>query len=197
MYSMRRLRLFFVFLFFLVITTFACYAEETSELRDYSGIEVVKGTFIPVMSAQEISTAYNEEGTKVKFISTNDLYLYDTNIIPKNTEFFGYIEKLNEPIIGTNASMVIKINKLRLVDGFEIPMNAYIYSTNNNIIGGELTPPAKYDKMPHYQKGLAYGTLQFVPGATRAMGVHTVIAAGADMIVILTRPIWITHTLTN
>ena len=190
--------LFGIFIFIVIFAgSCLCFAQDYMGLRDYDGIEIPRGSFIPVMSEQEISTAYCEEGTLVKFISTNDLYLYETNIVPKDTEFFGYIEKINEPVVGTNASMVIKITKLKFTDGFEIPMNAYIYSSNGNLIGGELTRPASYDKMPHYQQGLAYGSLQYVPGAARVMGIHTVITSGADLMIILARPIWITHTLSN
>lgn len=191
----------FLLSLFLLIAAFAtfcaCFAQDNLDLRDYEGIEIPTGSFIPVISEQEISTAYCEEGTQVKFISTNDLYLYETNILPKDTEFLGYIEKINEPVVGTNASMKIKIIKLKLPDGFEMPMNAYIFTTNGNLIGGELTRPASYDKMPHYQKGFAYGTLQYVPGPARAMGEHTVVTSGADLMIILARPIWVTHTLTN
>ena len=63
-------------------------------LRDYHGIIIPAGTFIPVMNAQEISTQNCSEGYKVRFVSTNDLFLHDTNIIPKDTTFYGYIEKL-------------------------------------------------------------------------------------------------------
>ena len=190
--------LIFTFGIILIFST-ACrtFAKENFELRDYEGIEIPKGSFIPVISTQEISTAYCDEGAKLKFISTNDLYLWETNIIPKNTEFYGYIEKINEPIIGTNASMIIKINKLKLIDGFEMPVQAYIYTSNNNIIGGEMTAPANYDKMAHFQEGLSYGTTQYVPGASRIMGSHTIIAAGCDLIIILAKPTWITHTVTN
>jgi len=184
---------------FILIFSPTCktFAKEGMKLRDYDGIEIPTGSFIPVISEQEISTAYCDEGTKVKFIATNDLYIYETNIIPKDTEFYGYVEKINEPIVGTNASMVIKINKLKLIDGFEIPIHAYIYTSNKNIIGGEMTAPASYDKMAHFQQGLSYGTTQYVPGGTRVMGSHTVIAAGCDLILILTKPAFITHTVTN
>ena len=99
------------------------------EMRDYDEIVLPTGSFIPVITTQEISTETCPEGYKLKFISTSDLFMYETNIIPRNTEFFGYIEKINEPVIGTNASMKIKITKLLLPDGFEIPMKGYIYTS--------------------------------------------------------------------
>lgn len=173
-------------------------------MRDYDGIELPAGTFIPIINTQDISTEYCPEGYKVKFISSNDLFLHETNIIPKGTEFYGYIEKINEPVVGTHASMKIKITKLILADKFEIPIKAYIYTTNDNLIGGGLTEPAEYVKVPHFQQKFQGGfwinrapTLQIRPGAKRLMGEHTRINAGEEGLIILTSPAWITHTLTN
>lgn len=174
------------------------------EMRGYDEITLPQGTFIPVINTQEISTETCPEGYKVKFIATNDLYMYETNIIPRDTEFYGYIEKINESVIGTNASMKIKITKLVMKDGFEIPIRAYVYSSNGNLIGGELTPPAEWVKMPHYQskfQGISWNhraaTLQIRPGGKRSMGQATKISAGDQQIIILTAPASITHTLTD
>lgn len=198
---MRKLLTTILLLSFLGICGFARAAEIQNveiPMRDYDAIEVPAGSFIPVMSAQEISTQYCSEGYKVKFISTNDLFLFDTNIIPQDTEFYGYIEKMNEPVVGTNAALKIKINKMILADGYEIPIRGYIYTTNNNTIGGGISEPTKYVKMPHYitsAKGKA--TLSIRPGQERKMGTHTTITSGANLIIILTDPAYITHTLTN
>lgn len=188
----------FVIVFFVMsvlLCGISCFADETV-LRDYDGIEIPKGTFIPVISTQEISTEYCDIGTKLKFISTTDLFLYETNIIPKETEFYGYIEKINEPVLGTNASMVIKVIKLKLSDGFEIPARGYIIVNNSPLIGGELTDPASYDKKPSYRQGFR-GMVGYVPGPTRKMGEHKVIASGADLLILLVSPLYITHTITN
>lgn len=173
-------------------------------MRDYDGIELITGTFIPVLNAQDISSEYCPEGYKVKFIATDDLFLHETNIIPRGTEFYGYIEKINEPVVGTHASMKIKITKLVLADTFEIPIKGYIYSSNGNLIGGGLTDPAEYVKVPHFQQRFQgrfwthrAPTLQIRPGARRLMGQHIRINAGEEELIILTAPAWITHTLTN
>lgn len=173
-------------------------------MRDYDSIELVTGTFIPVMNTQDISTEYCPEGYKVKFIVSNDMFLHETNIIPKGSELYGYIEDIHEPVVGTHASMKIKITKLVLADTFEIPIKGYIYTSNNNMIGGGLTEPAEYIKMPHWQQRFQgrfwtrrSATLQIRPGPTRKMGEHTRVNAGEEGIVILTAPAWITHTLTN
>ena len=78
-------------------------------MRTYSGVDIPAGVVIPVLNMQEISTETCPEGYKTKFVSTNDLYIEDTKVIPENSEFYGYIEKINEPIVGTNASMRVKI----------------------------------------------------------------------------------------
>jgi hypothetical protein len=189
-------KLIFTLFILIFITAGVCFADESQGLRNYDGISLAKGTFIPVISVQEISTLYCDVQSKVKFISTSDLYLGDINVIPQNTEFYGYIEKLNEPIVGTNASMVIKITKLRLCDGFEIPVRGYIYTSNGNLIGGELTAPATYEKKPSFRVGF-YNMTGYVPGSTRKMGEHTAIASGADLIIILVSPLYITHTVIN
>lgn len=184
------------------------FAEELDNvqlpMRDYDGIELAAGTFIPILNTQDISTQYCPEGYKVKFIASNDLFLHETNVIPKGTEFDGYIEKINEPIIGTHSSMKIKVTKLRLADGFEIPIKGYIYTSNNNLIGGGLTAPSEYVKVPHYQQrfqGRFWShrgpTLQIRPGGKRKMGEHTRVNAGEEGLIILTAPALITHTLTN
>lgn len=193
---------------FIVSYPIALRAEELPkiqlEMRNYDEITLPAGTFIPVLTTQEISTETCPEGYKVKFIATNDLFMYETNILPRNTELYGYIEKINEPVVGTNASMKIKITKILMPDGFEIPTRGYVYTSNSNLIGGELTPPSEWVKMPHYQskfQGIAWNhrgaTLQIRPGGKRSMGVHTRIPAGDQQIIILTAPTAITHTITE
>lgn len=194
MFGMKRILL--VLSIYLFVGFGMGFAAETSDMRGYDGIELAKGTFIPVISLQEISTQYLDEGSRVKFISTTDLYLHETNIIPQNTEFFGYIDKINEPVVGTNAAMVIKISRLRLPDGYELPMRGYIYTPNNNLIGGEMTAPASYVKKAAYRQGF-YPMTGYVPGPARKMGEHKVIASGADLIIILAGPLYVTHTVTN
>lgn len=173
-------------------------------MRDYDGIELKAGVFIPVMNAQEISTQYCPLGYKVKFIATDDMFLHETNIIPKGTEFYGYIEDIHEPVVGTNASMKIKITKMTFADGFEVPLKANVYVANSSTIGGELTPPEKYVTVPHYQQKFQGrfwtrrgAALQIRPGGKRKMGEHKRLQAGEEFLIVLTSPAWITHTLTN
>ena len=168
------------------------------DLRDYNGVELPSGTFIPVISMQEFSTLASDEKTPLRFISTNDIFLFESNVIPKGTMFFGHIEKKNEPIVGTNASMVVRITKLRFADGYENPIYANIYTSNGCLIGGEMTAPESYDTTPHYHKGIArhyLGVLQWTPGPTRKMGEHVTVASGAQLLLVLKGPAYITHSL--
>ena len=134
-------------------------------------------------------------GYKTRFVSTTDLYVDDIKVIPENTNFYGYIEKINEPIVGTNASMKVKITKYVLPDGHEENIKAYIYTVNDNLIGGELTPPSEWVRMPHYQdkyQGISWihrgATLQMRPGGKRSMGVHTQIPVGERQLIMLVAP---------
>lgn len=184
-----------------LITSIAVFSEELQDvkldIREYDAIEIPAGTFIPVMNAQEISTQYCSEGYKVKFIVTNDLYMHDTNIIPQESAIYGYIEKINDPVVGTNAAMKIRVSRLVYPDGIEVPIKGYLYNVNNNVFGGELSAPIKYIKMAQRQVKVHYTTLQIKPSQGRKMGEHTVIPAGSNEIVVLTSPAYITHTLTN
>ncbi len=182
----------------LFITNLAIAGE--MQLRDYDEFDIPEGTHIPVISLQEFSTAYCEEGDSVSFLTTSDIFLYNKIIIPEGTKLTGFIEKKNEPIKGTNAAMKVFVNKMYLSDGFEIPIKAYIYTSNNNTIGGELTPPATYLRMPHFQRWVMFRTFsvtQCVPGAERRMGEHVTISSGANLIVVLVAPIHMSHTVIN
>lgn len=196
---MRKLAVLLFSLFVLFMPAVA-WGDET-QLRDYDGIELSAGTFVPVINTAEVSTLNCDEGFPVKFIATSDLYLYETTVIPRETEFYGYLEEIKDPVVGTNASMKIKITRMVYTDGFEIPLMAYIYTPNNNIIGGELTAPAEWVKIPHYQKRFFSmrswaPTLQVRPGNRRQMGQHVAVKTGERCFVVLMEPVMITHTLT-
>ena len=175
------------------------YASEVN-LRDYDEFDIPAGTHIPVISLQEFSTAYCEEGDDVSFETTSDIYLYNKNVIPQGTKLTGYIDKKNEPIIGTHAAMRVFVNKMYLTDGSVVPIKSYLYTSNNNLIGGGLTEPANYIKIPHYSRWVMFRThsvTRYVPGKQRKMGEHVTVSSGADLIIVLVEPIHMTHTVIN
>lgn len=189
-----------LFVFF-IITLFSASVFATEPvLRDYDEYSIPAGYHIPVINLQEFSTAYTEEGEMLKFMTTSDIYLFNKNVIPQGTKLTGFIEKKNEPIVGTNASMKVFVNKMYLPDGFEIPIKAYIYTSNNCLFGGELTAPQTYDKKPHYQRWSmfrAMGVIQYVPDDKRRMGEHITVSSGANLKIVLVAPINMTHTVIN
>ena len=194
----KKFFILYILLALFIINSSANFAAEDLQLRDYTPIVIPQGTFVQVVNLQEVSTAYCDDTTKVKFAAADDTYLYDTNIIPKGTVILGEVEKMNEPIVGTNASMMIKLTKLQLADGFEIPIKAYVATTNGSIVlGGDRTEPKSYKRLPHYQEGLHKGTLMWVPGPELKMGEHLTLPAGTMMLMIFNAPAYITHTLTN
>jgi ABC-type antimicrobial peptide transport system ATPase subunit len=123
--------------------------------------------------------------------------MYETIAIPENTEFYGYVEKVNLPVVGTNGSMKIKLVKMVTPNGHETPMRGYIYTRNNNLIGGEMSGPVKWIKMPHYQSKFKYVNLALRPSQERAMGVHTGIKTGSNEVIVLTAPLFLLHTLSD
>ena len=185
--------------FLLFFLAGVCFASEPV-LRDYDEYQIPAGYHIPIMSLQEFSTAYTEEGERLDFVTTNDIFLFDKKVIPQGCRLRGYIEKKNEPIRGTNAAMKVFLNKLYLPDGYEIPIKAYVYSSNNNKLGGELTQPETYNRVPHYQRWAmfrAMSVVQCVPGEKRRMGEHITISAGANLTIVLVAPINMTHNVIN
>lgn len=188
-----------ILIIFLIFIGGVAFATEP-RLRDYDEFNIPAGYHLPIMSLQEFSTAYTEEGETLRFITTSNIYLFDKNVIPEGTRLTGFIEKKNEPVRGTNAAMKVFINKMYLADGYEIPIKSYIYTPNDNKIGGELTPPLTWNKIPHFQRWTmfrAQGVLQCVPGDQRKMGEHVTISSGANLTLVLVAPINMTHTLIN
>ncbi len=184
----------FTFFIIFIFTLAAVHAEP--DIKGYDEFDIPTGSFIPVINLQEFSTAYNDETDTLHFVSTNDIYLYEHKIIPSGTKFSGYIEKKNEPIIGTHAAMKIFINSMELPDGYKLPIKGYLYTANDNTFGGGITEPETYIKVPHYHRGIVrnfMGVIQFRPGPTRKMGEHITIASGADLLIVLVAPIHMTH----
>ena len=89
--------------------------------------------------------------------------------------------------------MKIKITKMTLPDGFEIPIRAYVYTNNDNTIGGGMSAPVTWTPVAHYQQKFKTVTLRMAPSMQRKMGEHTVVTAGAEGLIILTDPTYVTH----
>ena len=77
------------------------------------------------------------------------------------------------------------INKIIFPDKTEVPINAYVTNNSSNVLGGELTAPMEYTRIPHYiyYPRVYKGVLQYVPGNKRYFGHHLVVKPGAELII--------------
>lgn len=163
---------------------------EDIELRPQKTFFLPKGTFIKLQNIKEITSLTLDEGDEITMLNASDIYVAETKIIPEKTIFYGYVEKIHEPVQGTNAGIIIKMEKMITPEGHEYQINGYLSGNGSNkIIGGDIAPPLYYAKMPHYTKWKLtrwkVGAGQYCETNTRQFGTHTVIKAGAELFLIL------------
>ena len=60
----------------IMLLSYSVFASEL-QLRGYDEYQIPAGYHIPVLSLQEFSTAITEEGDTLKFITTNDIFVFD------------------------------------------------------------------------------------------------------------------------
>lgn len=136
---------------------------------------ISKGVLIQAYPVKTISSAAINEGDFVYFVNPVDLWVYEVNVLPKNTFFRGYVEMLKMPVKGVNAAIVIRITEVILPDGTIKRMSASVTQNGNDRLGGTLTPPASYNKTVHPREGQYWkraGVLQYVPSGDYEMGMH-------------------------
>lgn len=176
---------------FIVLTICFIFFNLSSFLLTAKAIEpkietiIEKGTFLKAISPVEISSNFVDIGDDVIFINDSDMYVNDMDAIPRGSKLLGIVEDVKEPVQGTNASMKLKINKIITPDKKTISVNAYVYSENDNYLGGEQTAPMYYNKTPSYTEGWKGGVLQYTPSNIRFPGQYTVIKAGSELFIIL------------
>lgn len=169
-------KIFLLFIFAVFVTLSSVQAEEVAKIRS--------GTFLKVMNLNEISTLMSDAEDEVVFINTQDMYIYETNVIPVNTRVYGEIEEILEPVQGRNGALKISIYKMITPDKKVYRVKGHIYTQNGNYIGWEYTEPTYYRKVVHYHHRMQ-PMLQVVPLNVLEMGKHTVINPGAELFVIL------------
>ena len=151
-------------------------------------VSIREGTFIKVTVPYEISTLLYDKGDRVCVYNSSDIYLYETNALPEGSVICGFVEDLLEPVQGRNAAIKIRMTKVTTPDKRIYDIDAYLYSPNNNYFGGEETPPAYYQKVPHYSTCYK-PMLQFAPINVFEQGIHTVIKPGSELLLILNQPL--------
>ena len=166
------------------------YLIDNLNLRPQKTLYLPKGTFIKVTNVKEIVSQFTDAGDEVVLTSTFDVYLGETNLIPQKTVFYGTVEKVREPVQGTNATISIKVNKMITPDGVEYSVSGYISANGSqNFLGGEMTAPLYYVRMPHYShwkmNRWKVGAAQYCPTNTRMFGNHVIIKPGAELMLVL------------
>ncbi len=146
--------------------------------------KIRKGTFVKVIVPIEFSTLTSDIEDEIWFINSQDMYIYETKVIPENTKFYGEIEDLREPVQGRDGAIKIKINKMITPDKRVYKIKGHIYSDNDNYLGGKQTSTVYYRKVPHYSQRLK-PFLQAAPLNVLEMGRHTVIKPGAELFLII------------
>lgn len=182
--------LLFIFLGLLTPSLADDFGIEGLNLRPSKTVFLPKGTFIKVTNLQDFSSQYLDEGDEIQMVSTFDVFVGETKLIPQKSVFIGTVEKIREPVQGTNASISIRINKFITPDGIPYAIDGYVSSNGSDtFIGGGITPPLYYVRMPHYTRWKynkwKIGVGQYCETNTREFGVHTTVKSGAELFVIL------------
>ena len=176
---MKKIYRLILLLIIFLIQNLISYAEPLQE-----DLKLRTGSFIKVMAREEFSTLTSDIGDEYIFICPQDFYVYEADIVPENTLFFGIVEDIKEPVQGRDGAMKIKIYKMIKPDKTVRKINAHIYSENDNYIGGKETASTYYRKVPHYIHRLR-PFLQAAPLNVYEMGRHTVIKPGTEFFVVL------------
>lgn len=158
-------------------------------LRDYKAISLVKGSFLKAISLREISTSTVKAGDIEYFINPEDVYIGETNVIPKNSVYIAQIESVTEAVEGVHAAMKIKIIKLKTTKDVEYNMDAYVWWKGSTTVGGDLAQSEYYARMPHYTTSMPKGVLQLVPTSIRHFGEPRAIKAGEEVTFIMNKNI--------
>ena len=184
-------KLFITLLFFnvTIITSAAQNNDyEVYEMLDdkpQKQLRIQKGAFLNAINQREISTQTADEGDRVTFLNPQTMYIEDEVVLPAGSVFLGEITTVREPVQGTNGVLKINITKVIFPDNTEHPIDGYVGNKDDQIIGGEMTAPLYYDKVPHYPSGWNKGVLQFCPTNVYHHGKHTVMKAGKEVTILL------------
>ncbi len=172
------------FKYFSVVAIFFAiqiFAGADVTFRGYQPISLVKGSFLKAINLREVSTDTAKIGDSVYFINPSDVFIGETNVIPKDSIYQGVVESIIEPLEGINAAMKIKIVKLITTNKIEYNMDAYVMWKGTTTIGGDLSQVQYYARMPHYSTMCPKGYLQLVPTTLRYPGEPRGLRAGEEV----------------
>jgi len=134
-----------------------------------------KGSLIKVYTKIPLSTELLEENSVVYFVVPSDVWVHEKKAFEAGDIFKGYVSMLKMPIQGVNAAMQIKITDVIKKEGYMESVSGTLIFGNKDILGGNLTEPASYNKsfFPRKVYGAIWGgTYQYVPSGEYEFGHH-------------------------
>ena len=139
---------------------------------------VPKGTLIKVYTKIPLTTEHLEENSVVYFVVPSDVWVQETKAFEAGDIFKGYVSMLKMPVQGVNAAMKIKITDVIKKEGYMEDVSGTLIFGNKDVLGGDLTNPASYNKsfFPRKVYGAIWGgTYRYVPSGEYEFGRHMVI----------------------
>ncbi len=152
----------------------------------FAEMVIQKGSYINGILVQTVSSEFNNKQDAVKFLVTQNFYINNEIVLPKNSVFVGYISDLKKAEQGRNGYFSIDFYGIILPTGETIPMKGHLWSSSSsNIFGGELTRRSGYKKTMHRSECFGRrGILQLNQYGPRILGSETKIKAGTEMVII-------------
>ena len=187
-------KILFTIAFILALTPISSFGSdfviEDINLRPAKTVYLPKGTLIKVYNIKQFSSQFLDEGDEISMLNAYDVYMGETNLMPEKSVFYGTVEKIMEPVQGTNGAIVIKINKMITPEGIPYHIEGYVSANGSDtVLGGGRTAPLYYARMPHYSTWKLtkwkVGAAQYCETNTRQFGTHTVVKPGAELFIIL------------
>lgn len=171
----------------LTILLLTAFYIKCPSLAEINTVYLAKDAFIPVYPTKVLSTSVYEEGDIFYFIVPSDMWIDEYKIIPKNSIVKAKITMLKMPVTGINAAMKINTEEIIFPNGTHHSITGTITYKGERQIGGDLTPPASYNKSLHPRKGEYYNSViaQYVPSGEYEFGQHVTIMPNEMLQVVL------------
>ena len=157
------------------------------EINPYNNkhLTIMKGAFLKGVSQRQLSSEALDIGDEVTFINPQNIYADEDIIIPEGAIYVGFVEDVKEPVQGTNGALKIKIYKVIYPDNSERKINAYVGSSAEQYLGGDKSPYAYYERVPHYSSSWGTGVLQYAPVNVFEYGKPIIVKAGRELNIVL------------
>ena len=156
-------------------------------------VTLVKGQPLLVQLETPLDTSVNQVGDPIEASLVQDLYLYQTKLLPRLTRFYGKIDQLDIPYAGRNPILRLTFDHYQLPNGQRLPLQAVVRSTRpDHLFGGELTPGTQPKLVRHGVWGIGYYN-QVIMSGPRQRGTPLVFEPGNMLVLLLESPLSLPH----